>query len=412
MNDLWDRLNNSVEDFAPQLLGAVAILIVGWVVAWLVSGAVKRLLHHTHIDNRIAKWMGIKETSGTEAAAGRLTFWTIMLLVLIAVLETLSFQAVTEPLNNVVDDVLGFLPNFFAAIFILLIGYIVARIVRAIVTNFADALGVDRLGNRAGLSSDDPKVPSLSEVVGLVAFTLVLIPTLVAALNALELQDVSRPASNMLDQILAAMPDIFAAAALLVIAYLVARLVQQLATRILAGLGVDGIPQRLGASDANAQVGGATLSQIAGYLLFAGIMLIAAMEAADQLGFNNLTLLIEDFMTFAGQVLLGLVIIAIGFWLAGLAGRAIRASQVNRADLVATIGQAAIIFIAIAIGLGEMGIAQEIVILAFALPLGAVSLGLAIGLGVAVGLGGRSSASRLLESITDTIQGTSSGPSV
>lgn len=407
MDEFWDRLTNSTEDAAPQVLAAIAILLVGWLVAWLASSAIQRLLHRTSIDDRIARWMGARDTSGTEHAAGRLTFWTILLLALIAALEALSFEAVTQPLTDVVTDILGVMPDVLAALVILLVGYVVARIVRVVASNFASALGLDRVGERAGLASPDSDVPTLSQAVGLVAFVLVLIPALVAALNALDLDEVSRPASNMLDQVLAAIPDLFAAAVLLVIAYLVARLVRELGTRLLAGFGLDRVPERLGAPQGGAGV--APLSVIAGNLLFAGIMLIAAMEAADLLGFTSLSVLVERFMVFAGQVLLGLVIIAIGFWLANLAGQAIRATQATRADLVARIGQAAVIFLAIAIGLGEMGIADEIVILAFALPLGAVALGLAIGLGVALGMGGRSSATRLLDGVADAMQRGGSG---
>jgi len=150
------------------------------------------------------------------------------------------------------------------------------------------------------------------------------------------------------------------------------------------------------------QVGTAGPSQLVGYLLFIGVMLVAAMEAANRLGFATLSTLVERLMVFASQVILGLVIIAIGFWFAGLIGRAIRAAQIERADLVARIGQTTVIFLAIAIGLGEMGIANEIVILAFGLPLGALALGLAIGIGVAVGMGGRASATRLLDSVTES----------
>lgn len=406
MTEIWDRIGDSFEDALPQLIGAAIILLLGWVVAWLASNAVKKLLHRTSIDNVVGRWLGARDISATEAAAANLTFWTVMLLALIAALEALSLDTVTRPLNDVVSDVLGVLPRVFAALLIMIAGYVVARIVRTVISNFAAAVGVDRLGTRAGFSRPDTTAPAPSEALGLVAFTLVLIPTLVAALSALDLPEVARPVGNMLDQILAALPDILAATLLMVISYLVARVLQQLTTSILAGTGLDTLPSRLGAPAPAA--GRPTPSQMAGYLLFVAILVTSAMEAARLLGFLALATLIQEFISFAGSVLLGLIVIGIGLWLARLTATSIRASQVERAELLARAAQTVVIFLAISIGLGEMGIAREIVILAFALPLGALSAGLAIGLGVAFGLGGRPVATRLADRLAGTIGGTRS----
>ena len=59
-------------------------------------------------------------------------------------------------------------------------------------------------------------------------YVLILLPVLIAALNALELTAITQPASNMLETILGTLPDMFAAALILAIAYIVGTVVAPL----------------------------------------------------------------------------------------------------------------------------------------------------------------------------------------
>ena len=99
------------------------------------------------------------------------------------------------------------------------------------------------------------------------------------------------------------------------------------------------------------------------------------------------------FVEFAGDVLLGSVILVIGFMLANVAYEAIsRASgEGGRGTIVARVARFAILGIVLAMGLRAMGIADDIVNLAFGLTLGAVAVAFAL----AFGLGGREAAGRL-----------------
>ena len=82
---------------------------------------------------------------------------------------------------------------------------------------------------------------------------------------------------------------------------------------------------------------------------------------------------------------MGLLIFAIGLWLATLAARTIRTSGTQYPRLLALAAQVAILVLSGAMALRQMGIANEIINLAFGLLLGA----LAIAVALAFGLGGR-----------------------
>lgn len=221
---------------------------------------------------------------------------------------------------------------------------------------------------------------------------LVLIPVVIAALNALQIDAVTGPASNMLSRLLAAVPAVFAATLVLVLSYTVGGVVAELVSRALEAAGFN---RALAALGVTGQLGtpGRAPSAIAGQLVFAGIILVAAIEAAGLLGFVALQTLLASVLVLAGHVLLGLVVFGIGLYLADLAARTIRSSGAANARPLASAARAAILVLSGAMALRQMGLANEIINLAFGLLVGAIAVAVAI----AFGLGSRETAGRHVE---------------
>jgi hypothetical protein len=232
-----------------------------------------------------------------------------------------------------------------------------------------------------------------------VLYVLVLIPVLIAALNALQLQAITEPASEMLNLILRALPSIFAAALLIVIAYIVGRLVAGLVTNVLTGIGFNTILVQLGLGKEPAE-GKRTPSEIAGYLVLVGVMLLAAIEASRLLGFETLGTLIAQLTVFVGQVILGLIVFGIGLYLANLAAEVVKASSAAQAGLLALAARVSILILAGAIALSQMGLASEIIQIAFGVLLAAIALATAL----AFGLGGREIAGRELDKWLESVR--------
>ena len=382
-----------VFQYAPRLLGAGALLLLAWLVATALRFLITRTLKALKVDERLGDQAGIEEEKRVPLTQtlGNAVYWLVFLLFLPAILSTLALEGLLDPVQGMLDKALGFLPNIFAAGLILVIGWFVARIVQRIVSNLLAAVGVDRLSERIGLAKALGK-QQLSGVLGLVVYVLILIPVLVAALNALALDAITQPATNMLDDILTAFPAIFAAALLLAIAYVVGRVVSELIANLLAGVGFDAILAKLGMGKEPGE-GEQTPSQIVGYLVMLAIMLFASIEALRLLGFALVAELVTSFTAFAGQVILGLIVFAIGLYLANLAAKTIKASGATQAGMLALAARVSILALAGAMALREMGLANEIIDLAFGLLLGAVAVAAAL----AFGLGGRETASRELE---------------
>lgn len=99
------------------------------------------------------------------------------------------------------------------------------------------------------------------------------------------------------------------------------------------------------------------------------------------------------FIDFSGDIVLGALILAVGFWLANLAHTAIARASGPASSGLAQVARIAILGIVIAMGLRAMGIANEIVEIAFGLSLGAIAVAVAL----SFGLGGREAAGKLAE---------------
>lgn len=370
-------------EYAPRLLGGLVLALVGWLVASVVRAVAQKLLDKTTLDEKLSEHADMAPLG--EGLAGAL-FWLVILLFVPAILGALQLEGLLDPLRGMVTKTLDMLPNAVAAFVIGGVGWIVATVLRKLSTHLSRTAGIDRLGSRAGLAG----TVQLSSVLGLLVFMAVFLPSLIAALDALKIEAISRPATDMLSRLMQAVPNIVAAGLILVVTWLVASFASQLLTSLLAALGFDTLPARVQLAHAFENT---SASRLVGRVVLFFAMLFATVEAAAQLGFGQVSDMVASFIRFGGDILLGSAILVIGFWLANVAHDAIdRASGAGTQGL-ARVGRYAILALVIAMGLRAMGIADDIVNLAFGLTLGAVAVAFAL----SFGLGGREAAGKLMD---------------
>lgn len=390
-----DSFLGQIAAYVPRLIEAGFVLLIAWVVASACRLVTMRVLSLAKIDKQLEVQAGIRREKGVPLAKtlSDAVYWLIFLLFLPALLDALALEGLLDPVQGMTDKVLSFLPNLLGAGLLLLVGWFVARIVQRIATNLLMAVGVDRLAERVGITQI-LGTQTLSGVLGVVSYVLVLIPVLIASLNALRLEAVTDPASNMLNIVLAAIPSVFAAGIVMVFAYIVGRLVRGLVANLLRAVGFDNVLALLGFG--KEMQGSWKPSDVVGYLVLVGILLFAFIEALGLLGFEVLANLTAEFIVFSGHILFGLVIFAIGLYLANVASNVVSGGKSKQADFLALAAKIAILVFAGAMALRQMGLANEIISIAFGLILGS----LAVAIALAFGLGGRDAAARHLDEWT------------
>ncbi len=443
-------LNNFLSQilgFLPKLGGAAILLGIAWVIATAVKLLVTRTLRTLRLDERLNQQVGSStspqpnQLSLSDTLANAL-YWFIFLLFLPSVLSTLELQGTLQPVQTLLNEVLAILPNILAAVLIGFAGWLLAQVVRRIVTNLLAATGTDQLGHRVGLNQPAGG-KSLSWIIGTFVYVLILIPTAIAALNALRIDAISDPATSMLQQILNAIPQILTAALILALAYFLGRFVSDLVTSILTGLGFNNIfswiglptkrpkailppstaPEASFSTNTDTEFDSTnrefdpltsqqatfiqptptvtrTPSELAGIVVLVGIMLFATVAATNVLQIAALTVLVSGIVVVLGRILSGLVVFAIGLYLANLAFSLITSSGSRQSRILGQTARIAIIALVSAMALQQMGIASDIVNLAFGLLLGAIAVAIAL----AFGLGSRDLAAGQVQEWLDSFK--------
>lgn len=398
-----------ISTWGPRIALAIVIVVVAHFAAkavkWAIAKGVDRIPFFSRRDGASAA--SAKPTVDVGERIGEVGYWLVWLLGLIAALNVLEMDNVVAPLNGMVAGFLAYLPNVVGAALIFFIGFVLATIVRRMVEATVEAVELDRRLIDAGLTHT-PKGPGLARLLGLLAFTLIIIPVAIAALQALNITAISDPATAMLNGILLTIPRVIGAALIIFIAYLLGRWVMTLIEEGLKAIGFDDIvssianaePIRVGREKMDLTPGVTTInlsrfppSKMIGLAVLIGIVLFAAVEAARLLEFAAMAAMLTRVLELASSVLFGAVIIALGILLANILAAASSREGKPSSEIISTLVRWGVIILATAVGLSFMGLANNIIALAFGLILGSVAVAVAI----AFGVGGRDAAKRLLD---------------
>jgi hypothetical protein len=392
-------------NWGPKVLIAILILIATWIIARAVKWVLQKAIDRSpalkkHVTGTPEETVG--HQLGTIA---KLIIWLVGIM---AALRFLGIGQILAPINDLVVEIFAFLPKLIGAGLIFFIGLIVARIVRRLVETVLIAANIDGLLARIGIGSTEGTVrtsadavppgaapgstrASLARAAGVLVYALIIIPVAIAALQVLGIEAISGPAITMLNEILAAIPRVLAAALWLGIAFVAARFLKTIIEAILPPTGFDDAIRSTGVLPARAAP-----SRIVANIAMIAIILAASIEAAKQLGGDTIAIFLIQVTELGSKVIFGTLIIVAGVFLARIVANLV-GSGTGEGSFAQTIVRYAIIALFTAIGLTFMGLADQIVMLAFGLILGSAAVACAI----AFGLGGRDAAARILDRWAD-----------
>lgn len=131
LTSFWTELAS----FIPQLLGAIVALILGWMLAKVARSGVMRVLAMLKFDKATEK-SGLEAfmqhadlNISVSAVIGNLVYWLLILVMIVAVANSLGLSMVADLFNKVVL----YIPNIIVAILVLVFGTILARFINRLV---------------------------------------------------------------------------------------------------------------------------------------------------------------------------------------------------------------------------------------------------------------------------------------
>ncbi len=166
------EMSTKILSFIPNLLVALVILIVGWIIARVIRALVERVLRVARFDI-LTERAGINQalqqgqiTTNPSGIVGKLFYWIVVLLALVMAIDALGLTVATQLLN----ELLFYIPNVIAAVFILTLGFFFGGLVRGFVQTLV-----------GGVRAVNP------ETIGKVAQAAVIIFAVAASLEQLRI---------------------------------------------------------------------------------------------------------------------------------------------------------------------------------------------------------------------------------
>ena len=323
MKEIWNNVIELLTGYGiVRILFAILVLFAGWIVAWILRELTFKCVRKCRIGERLRLCMSDEAAAPAvraEGIAGRIVFWIVFLFAVVQALNLLSLHDAASPLRDVLSEVVGYLPNVFAAGVLALIAWGVAAAVRYGAQMLMDALRLDE--RVEGAVDTGGRDCNLSCTIATTLFWLVILAFVPAILGALKITGLERPFEAMTADVMRYLPRIFAAVLIVAAGLFLATVLRKLVERLIRSSG--------GLGDAE-QTGGKlfsrdSLARICGVLVFIGIAVPVAAAALSALGIDALTESVSKLFTrmlnSAGNVVGAAIVIFVAFAVGALVAR-------------------------------------------------------------------------------------------
>lgn len=391
--DFISNILRGITSGAWAVVSAVLILVAAFVVATIVKALVMKLLNKGKVSAVLEKadTAGPDSKSGTtKDFIGKLVFLLVFLLFVPAIFNVLGLSSITSPINGLLNTVWSYVPNVVAAVIVLVVGFMIAKLVRQLLIPLFDKLSVNKLQEKAGIEVSG--ADKLSGTLAYIVYVLILIPTIVMALEVLHINVITVPAVNMLNTIFAFIPSIFVGLVLIIIGCMIGKFAGQIVTKLIASAGLDAKLSAL--VDDKSKI---VLSKFVGTVTNVVVVIFFVVEGINVLKLKVLTDIGADIIGYMPAVLGAVVVFAVAYIASAAAEKALRKNGMN---VTAIVAKCAILAVAAFMVLSQLGIAEDLVNSAFKLIVAA----LAVAFAIAFGVGGKDFASHTLKKLEDNME--------
>ena len=349
---------------------AVLLLVLAYFIASAVRSMLKALLNKTGFCK--SQEDGAKKESIVEYI-GDIAYLFVMLLFVPGIFSALGASTIATPILDMMRSIWSFLPNLLGAGIVLMLGNLVAKLIRQLLAPALKKANVDKLQEKLGCET--PSEVSLSETLAYLVYVLILIPVIIAALQVLKLDVLTAPATVMLQEILTYIPLVAAALFVAGLGVVLGRLVSQIVTRLIAASGADEkVKEFIGETSYKF-----SLSGIVGSILNGVIVILFTVQGVNLLKLEILTKVGTAIIGYLPNILAAVLVMAVA-WIGSAAAQ--RAFEKNGFTCCAAFIRGLILIIAGFMILSQLGIAVSIVNEAFIIILTGAALAFAIAFGI------------------------------
>lgn len=371
-----------------SIVAAALTLVIAFVVAAIVKSLVLKLIDKTKLQSILAKADAQDKPGSAKEFIGKLVYLLVFLLFVPGIFSALGLGSVMAPISNILNTIWGYVPNLVAAAIVLMVGNLIAKLVRQLLVPVFDKMNINKLQEKAGIEVKN--ADKLSNTLAYIVYVLILIPTVIMALNVLNITVISVPAVSMLNSVISFIPNIVIGLVIIVIGCMIGKLVGQIVTKLIASAGLDAKLQ--GLLDEKSQK--FVLSKVTGGVVYAAVVIFFVVEGLNVLKLDVLTEVGASVIAYMPKALAAVLILAAALIVSSMAEKALRR---NGMTTYAVVAKAAIIVAGVFMILSELGIASSIVNDTFHLTV----LAIAVAFAIAFGIGGKEFAAKALKKLEE-----------
>ncbi len=269
---VWQMI---VDSHLLDVLGAVLILVVGWLVALVVSKKVSGVVRKLSAQKSVAA-DGMPAVSNADTIAGRVAYYVIMIFAVLGCLSVLELNAAAEPIQEFISTVARYAPNIAGALLLAVAAWIVAGLIRCAVRA---ALIRSKLNERLAVQMKASDPAAVADYAARTVYYVVFLFFLPAILNALKIYGITQPLQSMFEKVMTYIPNIIAAAAILIIGLWVASVVRKAVSGLVVLSRLNTLGEKAGVSRILGNGGLASMAGITAYVLVAIPVIVSSLTA-------------------------------------------------------------------------------------------------------------------------------------
>lgn len=187
---------NKVIGFVPNILASILLFVLAYAFAFKICGPI---LGGILRGATMPSWVKLGKENMESISHALVTTLSsfVFLLLLPASLDVLNFQNISEPIKDLVSQIMAAFPLILVALVILTIGLMIAKIVKDVLVSVLNAANFDDIPGKLGLSTKSKITKkSPTEIIGYVAYISIAVISVTQAAQALKLGFVSEITSE------------------------------------------------------------------------------------------------------------------------------------------------------------------------------------------------------------------------
>lgn len=297
--DSFTSVLDKIIGFLPNLIGAIVLLLIAWIIAIIVKKIIVKGLGALGFEAWLQK-KGLVDDQGGNSNAdgivqtfGKLAYFFTFLLFLPPVFDQLNMKAVSTPIKGMMTSMFNFAPKIVVAVIILIVGLFIAKILGTLVKNVLANFRVSRFNKYVNFGEDKNSI-DIPVATGWIISTLVGLFFAVQALNTVNLTVLNKIG----DAIIGYLPLVISGAIILALGFIGGNLIAKLL---------------------NKSTGNAMLAEIAKYL----VIIVSVFMTLDQLHFA------KSIVNVAFLLILGAVAVAFAISF-GIGGKGFAEQQLSK----------------------------------------------------------------------------------